>query len=251
MTNAPPFIIRLYQPTDFNAVLAVIQAASQADGLPQRHTSDELRARVRLASSDPRLDPADDMWVASVRAAGVVAYADGSLTGRDGQRGYRSECFVHPDYRGRGLGRALLTRQSQRALAIARKLAAPGAPVTVTLAARAWEQQAAAVSLLESKGLQRVRTYLQMTRDLGQSLADSAPPAGLRLEPWLDRRADEAIWQAYDEAFSDHWGYTRESFDSFMRRMSLGYIQGEHSLVAWAGGAVAGGSLNDLDAGPT
>jgi mycothiol synthase len=248
MPSPPPFIIRLYLPSDFNAVLAIVQAAAQADGLPQRQTADALRARLRIASSDPRLSPADDLWVVSVRATGVVAFADGWLTGEGGQRGYRTDCFVHPDYRGRGVGRALLTRQCQRAQAIARKLATAATPVTVMLGARAWERQAAAVAVLEAKGVPRVRTYLELTRDLSQPVTARPAPPGLRLEPWLDRRADDVIWQAFDEAFSDHWGYTGESFESFMRRMTLGHIQGEHSLVARAGSTVAGASLNNIDA---
>ena len=248
MENPPPFVLRLYQPTDFNAVLGVIQAAAQADGLPRPISAAELRARVQMPHDDPHLDPTDDMWVVATRAAGVVAYADGWLNGQDGQRSYRTECFVQPEQRGRGIGRALLTRQMQRAQAIARKLAAPGAPVTLTFVARAWEKQTAAVTVLEAKGLQRARAYLEMARDLSRPVAAGAPPAaGLRLEAWTDPRADQAIWQAYNEAFADHWGYAPESFDSFSQRLLVGHTQRQHSFVAWAGNVVAGASLNDMD----
>jgi len=250
MPSAPPFILRLYQPTDFNAVLAVMEAAAQADALFQRHTAADLRSRLSVPHTEPRLNAADDMWVVAVRATGVVAYGDGWLIGEDSQRSYRTECFVHPDYRGRGIGRALLTRQCQRAQAIARKLATHATPVTVTLGARAWTQQPAAMALLEAKGLQRLRTFLELTRDLGQPLSARPAPPGLRLEPWLDRRADAAIWQAFNEAFADHWGYVPESFETFMRRMTVGHIQGEHCLVAWTGNTVAGASLNDMEADP-
>ncbi len=54
MTNPPPFILRQYQPTDFDAVLAVMGAVSQADALWKRQTADELRGRLSAASSDPR-----------------------------------------------------------------------------------------------------------------------------------------------------------------------------------------------------
>jgi len=248
MPNPPPFIIRLFQPTDFHPVLDLIQAASQADGLHERQTADALRARVSSPHDDPRLSAEDDMWVVVVREAGVVAYGDGVLRG---QGGYRTECFVHPSFRGRGIGRALLTRQCQRAQAIARMLAAPGAPLTVTLGARAWEQQAAALAVLEAKGLRRERTFLELARDLAQPVAASPVPPGLRLEPWLDRRADEAIWQADVEAFADHWNYSSETFESFMSRLTLGRIQGEHCLIAWAGSTVAGASLNDMDGAHT
>lgn len=247
MENRLPFIIRLYQPTDFNAVLGVIQSAGLADALPQPTTAAELRARLQMPHEDPQLNPADDMWVVSTRAAGVVAYADGGLSGQAGQRAYRTVCFVQPEFRGRGIGRALLTRQMQRAQAIARKLSAPSAPVTVTLLARAWERQTAAVGVLEAKGWQRVRTFLEMARDLGRPVAAGVLPAGLRLEAWTDPRADEAIWQADIEAFADHWGYTPESFDGFIQGLRVGHVQRQHSFVAWSGNEVAGASLNDMD----
>ena len=249
MESPLPFIIRLYQPTDFNAVLGVIQAAALADNLPRPTSTAELRARLQIPHDDPQLDPADDMWVVSTRAAGVVAYADGWLNGQDGQRSYRTECFVQPGQRGRGIGRALLTRQLQRAQAIARKLAAPGAPVTLTFVARAWEKQTAALAVLEAKGLLRARAYLEMARDLSRPVAARGAPASLRLEPWTDARTDQAIWVAYNEAFADHWGYTPESFDSFSQRMLVGHTQRQHSFIAWAGNDVAGACLNDMDEG--
>ncbi len=246
MPALPPFILRPYQPTDFDAALAVIQAAEQADDLPLRTSAADLRARLAAPRGEAGLETADDRWVAVVGEPGVAAYADGWLVGEGAERSYRMGCFVHPQHRGRGIGRALLARQCERAQTIARRLAAAGSPVTVTVGARALEQQPAAVAVLEAGGLERVRTHLQMRRDLSQPLPPPASPAGLPLEPWTDPRADEAVWRAYDEAFADHWGYQYEPFDSFMHHMVLGGVQRENSFIAWAGGQVAGGSLNDM-----
>ena len=105
----------------------------------------------------------------------------------------------------------------------------------------------ARAEVLEAKGLRRARAFLEMARNLSQPVAASRLPASLRLEPWTDARADKAIWQAYNEAFADHWGYTLESFDSFSQRMRVGHTQRQHSFVAWAGNDVAGACLNDMD----
>jgi len=248
MTVSPPFVLRRYEPTDFAAVLAAAEAAAQADALTRPLTAADLRARLGTGSGYPRLNPADDSWVAAVREAGVVAYADGWLNGEGAQLGYRTECFVHPAYRGRGLGRALLNRQAQRAQAIARRLSTAGAPVTVTLEARVWERQTGAVALLDGTSLSRARTYVEMLRDLTRPLPALAVPAGLRLAAWTDWHADEAVWRADDEAFADHWGALSEPFDRFMRRVAQGQVQREHSFVAWVGSQVAGASLNDMSA---
>jgi hypothetical protein len=86
----------LYQPTNFNTALSARQAAALANATLQRQTAEELRARVTRASGEARRYPDEDMWVASVREAGVVAYADGWLAGSGAERGYRTDCFVHP-----------------------------------------------------------------------------------------------------------------------------------------------------------
>lgn len=246
MENPRRFIVRLYQPTDFNAVLGAVQAAELADALPLCTSAEYLRARLRPTPRDARLNPADDQWVAVLREAGVVAFADGWLVGASAERSYRTACYVHPDYRARGIGRALLTRQCQRAKAIARRLSTAGAPVTVTLGARALEQQASALAVFAAVGLPRVRTHLQMRRELADLLPAVRLPLGLRLDSWLDPRTDEAVWQAHDEAFSGHWGHITEPFEDFIRRMALGHVRREHSFVAWAGGQVAGACLNDV-----
>ena len=249
--NPPPFIIRLYHPADLNVVRATVAAAMAADEPPLRTTAADLVARLQQPSSDARLDPADDLWVAVVPGAGVVAFANGALAGDAGEAGaaeatYRTECFVHPKFRRRGIGRALLTRQWSRAKYIVRRFSRDGPPLSINLAARTWEQQTDALALFEASGLRRARVFLEMRRELAEPVPAVPAPAGVRLQPWLDRRTDEAVWAACNEAFADHWGHAAEPFDSFMRRVRTGRMQPENSVIARAGDAVVGASLNEM-----
>ena len=46
MPALPPFILRLYQPADFSAVLAVIQAAEEADDLPPIYSDESKLSQI-------------------------------------------------------------------------------------------------------------------------------------------------------------------------------------------------------------
>ena len=247
--SKPPFFIRLYHAADFGASLAAIQAAADHDGLA-RLTAADFQARVNLPLPEPGLDANDDMWVAVAPGIGVVAYADGWLTGTGPERTYRTDCFIQPDYLRRGIGRALLTRQWSRAKYIAAFLSRGlQAPVTIRLGARAWERQTGAQALFEASGLRQVRQFLEMRRELAAPLPPAEPPPGLALRLWSEQRADEAIWAAYNEAFAEHWGHQPEPYTMFSHHVDSGRFQPRSSPIAWAEAAVAGACLNEFGPG--
>ena len=245
----PPFFVRLYDPNDFGAALAAVQASAAADGI-SRLTAADFQNRLTIPNIEPGLDAADDMWVAVVPGTGVVAYADGWLQGQGTDRVYRAECWVQPDFRQRGIGRALLTRQWARAKYVAAFLSRrSGAAATVRLRARAYATQAGTRALLEASKLQPVREFLEMRRELAARLPIAAPPPDVAIRLWSERRADQAIWAAQNEAFAEHWGHHDQTYDDFTRQIDVRRIQPENSYIAWAGDAVAGACFNEF--GPT
>ncbi len=243
------FSIRPLAATDIPAVLDVTAAAIAADGDTYRPSTDDLQAMLERPQPAPGLQPAGDVWVAEARDSGLVAFANGRFTGGGSTRLYRTECFVRPDYRRRGVGRTLLARQMARAADIARRLNATGLPGTLLIGARVLETQADARALLEVNGFELVRYFLELGRDLTTPLPPVEVPAGITLRAWSQQRADQAILQASNEAFADHWGFLAETFPHFMHRVEARRLQPENSFIAWAGAAVAGGCLNDM--GPT
>ena len=56
-----------------------------------------------------------------------------------------------------------------------------------------------------------------MQRDLRQPVAVVVAPPGLRLEPWIDPRIDEALWHS-SVSLRQWQGHMGESFDAFMNR---------------------------------
>jgi mycothiol synthase len=246
----PPFFVRLYDPNDFGAALAAVQASAASDEIP-RMTAADFQNRLSLTTTEPGLDVADDMWVAVAPATGVVAYADGWLIGDDAaERAYRTDCWVQPGFRRQGIGRALLTRQWARAKYIAAFLSRRSArETTIRLRARAWDTQSGARALFVASSLQPVREYLEMRRELAARLPIAEPPPDVSIRLWSERRADQAIWAARNTGFAEHWGHHDETYQAFRQNIDARRIQPENSYIAWSGDVVAGACLGEF--GPT
>jgi GNAT superfamily N-acetyltransferase len=226
------FTIRPYADEDFSAALSAVSACLRADAEPLNWGEAEFRARV----IDPRRAK-DELLVAEVEGAGVVAYADGFLRGET----YHSRGWVAPDYRGQGIGRALLDRQiefTRRCAAREDRSIFIGARIPVTAHAN--------IALLQQRGFQLVRYYFDMTRDLGEPIPSRGIAGNLRLLTWAERRADREVHEAFEEAFDDHWGHGRVPFEGFIYWLNTDQWQAANSFIVWDGDQIAGGALNDM-----
>jgi mycothiol synthase len=118
--------------------------------------------------------------------------------------GDRVDCFggVLPDWRGRGLGRELLSWSIGRARQL-RDVLAPGAAWTFD--ADAYSTEAAAFHLFERLGMEPVRYWYEMHADLGRPVSQ-LPRPDLPVVPFS---ADytEALYEASNEAMADHFDF--------------------------------------------
>ncbi len=225
------FTIRTYADEDFLSALTVVNACMRADGEPLYWGEAEFRARL----IDPRRKP-DELLVAEDADARVVAYADGFLRGEM----YQTRGFVPPAQRGQGIGRALLERQLQ----FAQGYAPPGRMISI--GSRISEFATDTITLLKHCGFQHVRYFFDMTRDLSRSIPPLEVADGLRLLTWAEQRADHEVYEAFEEAFADHWGHGRAPFEAFMHWLNTDQWQASCSFIAWDGDQIAGGALNDM-----
>jgi mycothiol synthase len=196
---------RPLRPDHAEQLLELINASYRADDQPYVMTLDELRHTL----SDARLDLeretiggfADDGTLACFGAARARAAAVR-------RRIIYQEGEVHPDYRRRGLGSALMAFTEARSSAIlAERLAADGDDgVPAFLEVYADERLAGNRALYEQRGYQPIRWYTDMRRDLAEPLPDDPPlPDGLQLIGWT-AEDDERYRVAHVTAFEDHWG---------------------------------------------
>ncbi|MGN6795645.1 MAG: GNAT family N-acetyltransferase [Streptosporangiaceae bacterium] len=109
---------------------------------------------------------------------------------------------VHPAYRGRGLGTALLDWAERAALPLHDERH-EGRPVL--LSGRHPSRLQDAAGLFSASGCQPTRWFLRMTAVLSSGGGPAKAPAGIQIVPLTaDRSADALLVR--NEAFRDHWG---------------------------------------------
>jgi len=215
--------------------------ATRANGDTQTWSVDELRNQIAHPS---HIEPAESHLLAFVGdqlvATSEIEWADTT----QGQRHYRSLGWVLPEWRRRGIGEAMLSRNEARIAEIAatHKLGKPATMVS-------WlaDLDAGGLALFRSRGYQRARVYHHMTRpDLDD--VDIAPlPPGLVVR---SVRPDETrrLFDALIEAFRDHFGGHDGSTEAFLRWSGDPGFDLDLAIVAFDRHEVAGGVIGYIDA---
>jgi len=152
---------------------------------------------------------------------------------------------VHPDARGRGLGRRLLAWQEARALGL---LAASDRALPGTLVLWVDERAASTLALARRRGFRVGRYYLEKRRDLPAPL-EPRPLQGYEVGAFSPERREE-VRLARNDAFRDHWGsqpVVPEAWETFVARS---IFRPDLSFLAVApDGEVAGFVLAEVDEG--
>ncbi len=189
---------------DASALLELRTAVAEADGEPYRETLTEVEEL--LGAPWRRFETDSLLGVDDAGAARAYGYVD---TMPGDTRVVRAFLFgaVHPQVRGRGIGRELFAWQVARGRQV---LAASGKDVPARLGVFLEDDApAAAVRLYERAGFTPRRYYSDLERDLqdlaAHPLPDVALDGGLRLVP-IAGEHDEPTRLAHNDAFRDHWG---------------------------------------------
>lgn len=233
---APGLRLRAAQWSDLEAVTRLILDVCSADGDPTvAVTAGELRNEWE--SEDFRLE--HDSWIVETEDGRLVGYEE--FNNRHSHAVFNGDGYVHPEFIGRGIGTALLRTMDKRALQ-EMELAEPGLRIYIRNGMSTGDTVARAMH--ETEGYKPIRFSWRMEISLPEAPPAPAWPEGIVLRPFELKEHNEKVFEAHEEAFSDHWGHTPHTFSQWQQRMTGGEAF-DPSLwfIAWDGDRVAGYSL--------
>jgi mycothiol synthase len=143
---------------------------------------------------------------------------------------------VVPRARGRGIGRALLAWQEQRAL---QQLASSELTLPGWIQLYADDRATASVRLIERSGFAAVRWFRGMDHLLGEDIPPIALPDGLELRQLTPELAEQA-WIAKNDSFRDHWGSQLTPREAWDTMMTMDIMRLDLSWAAIDGDRIAG-----------
>lgn len=224
---------RLYGgPADIPGIVDVGQAANREDDFDLVPNVAELTNEI---DHPDHFVPEKDILIAEVDGR-IVGHGRIQAVTRDEEDTFELFGDVHPDFRRRGIGRALLHASERRARERARDLA-PDRIVKLAI----WGPDSAIGRgvLLRAEGYEPVRYFFEMIKR-GISSVELRPlPDGVEMRP-ATRANLRQIFDAENEAFRDHWGHREWSDMAFEEWSSSPFLDLDLWRVAWAGDEVAG-----------
>jgi mycothiol synthase len=234
---------RIRLPDDLQQLADMHTRARIVDDNPERESLEDWAIWFEHPSG---FDPERDVVVAEVNEQ-IVGFAQARIQeDSDGGRNHVVGGEVDPEFRGRGIGRAMLRNSMRRQRARAQEEIDSGmAAVDRRLESWAFEAVTRRVRLLESEGFEVVRSFYEMLRPTLDAIADLPMPPGLEFRPMLPNQY-RAVWAADSEAFADHWGGQQNTEEVFQHFFSGPDFRPELWRIAWDGDEIAGVVTNRI-----
>lgn len=218
---------------DLPAMLGVWLAVHSVDGAEEVQTLDDMR---RAYATLGNCDPTRDVLLAEVDGE-MAAYARVFWSEpTDGGRSYELFGFVHPEWRRRGLGTAMLAHNESRL----REIAAEHDVTPKFFRSEGIETDIGNGVLMRGAGYTAVRYGFDMVAPSLDGLEATPMPDGLEVRP-VTRDQFGALWDAMNEAFRDEWGHT-EPTEADWKRFQADPQNEDPRLwrIGWDGDEIAG-----------
>ena len=159
---------------DVVGLAAVINDSAAADHAEYTLSTDDIRNDLEHQAN---FDIERDVLIAEIDSR-IVGETEQSVVVREGVAVHQFNLWVHPDVRGRGIGRTLLRWTESRA----REAAAEwSGSEPHELGVWVDSQMGGAIALLESSGYRRARYGFMMVRPLAEPIPTAVLPAGLEV----------------------------------------------------------------------
>ncbi|KQV26141.1 MULTISPECIES: N-acetyltransferase [unclassified Microcella] len=149
---------------------------------------------------------------------------------------------VHPERRGRGLGRRLLAWQRARA---EQRLSRSDSILPAWVLSYAPDRAPEHGRLLERSGFEPARWFTSLVAVLEGADLERTLPEGVRVEP-MSAELSERVRLAKNASFADHWGSQPATVEGWTSMLALPSARPELSRVALVGDEVVGFVLAEI-----
>jgi mycothiol synthase len=209
---------------DAAGYLALAVAIGEADEDPEYPDESGYREMLRGPLATPELEDFTGLF----DGGRLVGY--GRLicrTAADPVHWMITRGGVHPDYRGLGLGTALIRWQRELAPKVHERRF-PGRPLEISIGAVAGNTTAH--ELFRNEGFTSQRWFFGMRRPEGAPVGPDRAPEGLEFAPYTDV-SRERLRLAHNEAFSGHFHFTPQSTETWTAWTGRGAIREDLSFL--------------------
>lgn len=237
LPDIPGLAFRPLVPADIDAWYALVKRIFVAEEQPWHETRSDLDTVFASSKNDPRQNT-----LAGIAEDGTLRAWARVTKNPEGDKAHAMG-GVDPQWRRRGVGRALLRWQEEQ---VRRRFAEDGAG-PARMRVHTEENNPGAAALLGGAGFSVVRHFYSMIRPL-DTIPEPVLDDGLRIEPFTLERS-EAVRLAHNEAFADHWGSEPRDAEAWGFFLADENLRTDWSSVAidTATGEVAGYQLSSYD----
>ena len=232
----PSLHLRPAEWADAEPVAQLILDVCIADGDPAfAVTPEELEREWK----SPGFDLEKNAWIIETTGGRIVGYQE--FNERYAHASLMGDGYVHPEYHKRGIGTTMLRALEARARQ-EMELAQPDLRVFIRNGMPIGD--ASARELHEMEGYRPIRFSWHMEIKFDEAPDTPVWPTGIELHPFVKDEHDRAVFEAHEEAFSDHWGHTPGTYERWQHH----HEDRDTSLwhIAWDGRSaqIAGYSLS-------
>jgi len=238
----PGLAFRLFRgESDFPAMVAVIDAVSDADRLDFTVTVEDIAREFRhLEHSDPH----EDFLFAEVHGD-VVGYCETWWAkAPEGTYPYNHRIYLIPQWRGKGICEAMLRRSERRLRELSKTNPKDGPRFFQSLIE---ETESDLVSALERAGYTVYRYGLRLVRPDLENVPDLPLPEGIEVRP-VKPEHYRAVIDAWNEACKDMRSQVPISDETFAVWREQPSFDPSMWQIAWHGDEVVGTVMNFVDA---
>ena len=225
--------LRPAQWADLKPVTQLILDVCTAEGDPTfAVTSEELEREWK----NPGFDLEKNAWVVENEDGRIVGYEE--FNNRHAHASLMGDGYVHPEFMRRGVGTAMLRALEDRAR---NEIHLAKSDLRVFIRNGMAIGDTSAREMHEHEGYKPIRYSWRMEVTLNEAPPTPQFPTGIELRPFVRQQHDHALFEAHEEAFSDHWGHTPGTYERWQHH----YEDRDRSLwyIAWDGDQIAGYSL--------